>query len=213
MNTSKPEYIIAIGGSGGYLPPVLKFFDQTLIDRVSYVILRHISADAQNLLKDILQKHSKLKVIEAVNNMPVGNNKVYVLPPGYYMTIEDGVLYLQKRIDRHNCAIDIFMESLAADFKERSFAIILSGGGINGVAGAESIKKAGGLVLVQEPSSCQLNELPLKVIDSGYFDHILLPENMPGVIMHYVADHLKQLEKNFIKKKFCLIKGVIDETT
>jgi chemotaxis response regulator CheB len=108
------------------------------------------------LLKDILQKHSKLKVIEAVNNMPVGNNKVYVLPPGYYMTIEDCILYLQKRTARHNCAIDIFMESLAADFKERSFGIILSGVGSNGLKGAASKKKQEVLCWYQIPSRVRL---------------------------------------------------------
>jgi two-component system CheB/CheR fusion protein len=201
MATSKPEYVIAIGGSVGSLAPLLKFFDFTLIDRVCYVILRHIPADTHSVLKEILQHHSKLQVIEAVDNLVVENNKVYILPPAYYMTIKNGILHLQEREGKRNCAVDIFMHSLAADFKERSFAIILSGSGINGVAGAESIKKAGGLVLVQEPSSCQFSELPLKVINSGYFDHILSPENMPGVIMHYVADHLKQLKNGISLKR------------
>lgn len=201
MSTSKPEYIVAIGGSAGYLAPLLKFFDQTLIDKVSYVILRHIPADAQSFLKEILQQHSKLEVTDGMNNMPVENNKVYILPPGYYMTIKQGIFYLQERNGSRNCAIDIFMDSLAADFKERSIGIILSGGGINGVEGAASIKKAGGMVLVQDPSSCEANALPLKVMDSGNFDHVLLPEQMPVVIINYVASHLKKLQNGIPLKR------------
>ena len=201
MSISKPEFIVAIGGSSGYLPAVLKFFDHTLIDRVSYIILRHIPADAQNLLKAILQPHCKLEVKEGADNIPVENNKVYVLPPGYYMTIQDGAFHLQPRNGKINCAIDIFMESLAADLKKKSIAIILSGAGKNGLKGATSIKKAGGLVLVQDPSSCECSTLPLKVIDSGYFDHILLPEQMPHVIMHYVGSYLKRLTGGVLQKK------------
>ncbi|MBS1520903.1 MAG: hypothetical protein JST50_07910 [Bacteroidetes bacterium] len=141
MSTLKPEYIVAIGGATEYLEPLLRFFDRTLNDSVSYVILRHISADAQNLLKEILQPHSKLEVLEGGNNMQVENNKVYVLPTGYYMTIKNKVLNLQERKEARNCAIDIFMDSLAADFKERSIGIFLSGGVSNGVDGATSIKK------------------------------------------------------------------------
>ncbi|HEY9000725.1 MAG TPA: chemotaxis protein CheB [Mucilaginibacter sp.] len=192
MNTSKPEFIVAIGGSSGYLAPLLKFFDRTINDRVSYVILRHISADAQSMLKEILQHHSKLDVVDGTDNMPVENNKVFILPPGYYMTIKNGVLHLKERKDLRNCAIDIFMDSLAADFKERSIGVILSGGGSNGVEGAASIKKEGGIVFVQEPSSCESNALPLKVIDSENYDRILLPEHMPGAILNCVADYLKK---------------------
>ena len=195
MDKSKLVYIIAIGGSAGSLSPLLTFFDNTLIDKVSYVILRHIPADARSLLREILQKHSKLEVIEAANNMPVESNKVYLLPPGHYMTIERGILYLEARIGKRNCAIDIFMESLAADFKERSIVIILSGGGSNGVKGAMSVKKAGGAVLVQDPSSSEAHTMPLNVINSGAADHILLPGQMPEVIMQYVASHLSKLVK------------------
>lgn len=192
MDTSKPEFVVAIGGSVGYLAPLLKIFDNTLIDKVSYVILNHLQPDAPSLLKEILQWHSKLQVIEAMDNMPVENNKVYVLPPGYYMEIKDCTFYLKDRKCSRNCAIDMFMESLAADFKERSIGIILSGGGNNGVEGAASIKEAGGIIFVQDPSSCETSTLPQKVINSGKYDHILLPEQMPRFIMHYVADYLKK---------------------
>ncbi|MBS1525947.1 MAG: chemotaxis protein CheB [Bacteroidetes bacterium] len=192
MNTSKPEFIVAIGGSAGYLLPLFKFFDHTLIDKVSYIILRHINPDAQSHLHRILQSHSKLEVIEAADHMPVENNKVYVLPPGYYLTIKHGILHLQKRSDKINCAIDVFMESLADDFKARSIGIILSGLGKNGLKGVASIKEAGGMVLVQDPTSCEANILPLKIIDSGNFDYVLLPEEMPREILEHVANHLKK---------------------
>ena len=202
MKTSKPEFIVAIGGSAGSLAPLLRFFDRTLNDSISYVVLRHIPADAQSLLREMLQQHSKLEVIEGVNNALIENNKVYLLPPGYYMTITNGILHLKERKSSRNCAIDIFMDSLAADFKERSIGIILSGGGINGVEGTASIKKAGGVVFVQEPSSSESNALPLAVIDSGNFDRILLPEQMPGAIMNCAADYLKNLKnRGLIPKK------------
>jgi len=201
MSTSKPEFIIAIGGSAGFLAPLLSFFDYALNDRVSYVILCHLQTDTPSLLKRIVQWHSKLEVIDGADNIPVENNKVYVLPPGYYMTIKDGILYLQDRKGTRNCAIDIFMKSLAADFGERSVGIILSGTGENGLEGAASIKKAGGFVLVQDPSSCEFDAMPLNVIDSGNFDHILFPEEMPQTILHYVARYLRNLRDGISSKK------------
>ncbi len=44
----------------------------------------------------------------------------------------------------------MFFRSLAASHGD-GFAVILSGGGSDGVLGAKAVKEAGGLVLVQDP--------------------------------------------------------------
>lgn len=195
MSTRKPEFIVAIGGSAGFLAPLLSFFDYTINDRVSYVILCHLPTDTLSLLKEIVQWHSKLEVLTGTDNMPVENNKVYVLPPGYYMTIKDGILHLQDRKkSTRNCAIDIFMESLAADFGERSIGVILSGSGVNGLKGAACVKEAGGIVLTQTPSSCEFDAMPLNIIESGNSDYVLLPQEMPRTILQYVANYLRKLK-------------------
>ena len=62
-NLRNPHYIVAIGGSAGSLKPLIKFFDHTPVDNVSYVVLRHIGRNMQSLLEEILQPHSHLKVV------------------------------------------------------------------------------------------------------------------------------------------------------
>jgi two-component system CheB/CheR fusion protein len=177
---SKPKYIIAIGGSTVFLKPLITFFDHTPTDDVSYVVLRHIGINVQSHLASILQKHSALEIVEVKNNIEIENNKVYILPAGFYMTIENGRFHLQRRLDSHNCAIDIFLESLASEFKNKAIGIILSGAGRNGTKSI--VKKGGGTVLVQKPSSCEFEYMPESAINSGCVDYILLPEEMPGMI-------------------------------
>jgi two-component system CheB/CheR fusion protein len=84
------------------------------------------------------------------------------------MTIHDGRLHLQKRPHGPNCAIDIFLHSLARYYKNKSIAIVHSDTGHNGVKGAEDIKKAGGMVIVQQPSSAETRSMPEHAIQSGY---------------------------------------------
>ena len=139
----KPMYLVAIGGSAGFLKPLLTFFDHTPNDMVSYVILRHIGRNVRSELEQILQAHCLLTVVDATPNMRVENNKVYVLPPGYYMTIKDGRLHLHDRMGPQNCAIDVFMESLAKEYKNDAIGIILSNTGANGTKGIQSIRQEG----------------------------------------------------------------------
>jgi two-component system CheB/CheR fusion protein len=187
----KPRYIVAIGGSAGSLKPMIKFFDHTPVDDISYVVLRHIVRNMQSLLEEILQLHSPLKVIEVTHDMEVEKNTVYILPAGFYMTIKNGHFHLHQRIGPVNCAIDIFMESLAKEYKEKSIGIILSGLGTNGTKGVISIKQAGGNTIVQKPSSCEFDHMPESAIKTGCVDDVARPEEMPAMIEQHVRERSK----------------------
>jgi len=180
-----PAYIAAIGSSAGGLRPMQAFFSQLLPDNTSYVIVRHIGDEAKSHLREILQKNSYLEVTEAEDNMPVEKNKVYILPAGSYMTIRNGRLHLQKRNGGHNCAIDIFLHSLAGEYKHKAIAVVLSGSGRNGVKGVGDVKAAGGMVIVQQPSSAEFPSMPQHAIQTGHADQILLPDKMPAAIRHF----------------------------
>ncbi|HET7897044.1 MAG TPA: chemotaxis protein CheB, partial [Flavisolibacter sp.] len=105
-----------------------------------------------------------------------------------YLTVKEGRFdLLQRTAELYNDAIDIFLLSLAQnENNKKAVAVILSGKGSDGRKGAEAIKKAGGLVIVQAPESCEFNSMPQQVIDSGYADFVLLPEDMAPVIQGYV---------------------------
>ncbi|RYZ25066.1 MAG: hypothetical protein EOO10_19240 [Chitinophagaceae bacterium] len=82
--------------------------------------------------------------------MRIEKDKVYLPPPSMYMTVKNGILYLQKRVKVDpfpNRSIDIFLRSLADDKGKNSIAVILSGAGSDGTIGATAAKVAGDLSL------------------------------------------------------------------
>ncbi len=173
-----------------------ELFDHTPSDAVSYVIVQHLSPDHKSFMKELLVKHSKLKIYVAENGMKVISNCVYVLPEGKIMTITDGKLMLKNRQrSTPNSAIDIFFNSMAEDLGNKSVAIVLSGNGSDGTKGIEAIKKVGGMVIVQDPQSTKFNSMPLSAIESGYYDYILAPKQIPLQIVKYIQQ--KTLACNF----------------
>jgi two-component system CheB/CheR fusion protein len=193
----KPAYIVAIGGSAYSLTPLIKFFQHTASGRVSYVVLRHVGTGARSELLHILQKHSSLDVKLVEEGMAMENDMVYLLPQGYYMTIDDSGFHLKKRTEIRNCAIDVFMKSLATQYKSKTFGVLLSGSNNNGTEGIISIKHAGGKVIVQDPSSCQFDQMPKTAIRSGCVDIVALPEQMPGLIRKFIQNpHYNHLAAN-----------------
>jgi len=186
---AKDQFIIAIGYSAGGLAPLKGFFDCTPLDDVTYVVLSHLSMDFTSEMKNILSKHSLLEIKEAEDGMSVERNKIYVLPSKKIMRIGDGKLILYSRYATAlypNWAINIFMESLAEERGDKSIGVILSGSGTDGVKGVHCIKQAGGMVLAQTPQSSQHPSMPDHAIQAGDVDFVLLPEEMPAVIQHYV---------------------------
>lgn len=180
-------YIIAIGASAGGMEAIHLLFDHTPEDGVSYVIIQHLSPDHKSFMAELLAKHSKMKIFEADDNMPVVPNCVYLMPKGKNMTISNRKLLLtESQPNQPNTAIDIFLNSLAEDQKDKSIAVILSGAGTDGTKGIAAIKKYGGLVIVQDPESAKFNGMPNSAIQSGNADVILAPQLIPEEIIAYL---------------------------
>ena len=190
---SEEKFIVAIGSSAGGLYAMKSFFDSTPNDHVTYIILRHVSHDFQSKLHEVLQHYSKLKITEAENGKLIEQNTVYMQPPAMYMTIKNDRLYLESRLNYPlypNRSTDIFLSSLSKSMGKKSIAVILSGGGTDGTKGACAIKHAGGMVIAQGPGSCEYASMPNNVIKAGCVDHVLLPEEMPPVIVEHVNERL-----------------------
>lgn len=182
------NYIVALGASAGGQKALEEFFDNTLVDAISYVIVTHLQPDFKSYLTQIIGKHSALQVCEAENNMLVEPNKVYVMPENTTMTIEDNRLKLKKRdlALPLNHAIDIFFTSLSQQKEIDTIAIIFSGMGRDGRKGAEAIAESGGLIIVQDPLTAQHPSMPAHVMKGRYADLILSPKDMPQHIRDYV---------------------------
>ena len=212
------QYIIAIGASAGGLEAISAFFDYTPLDSVSYIVIQHLSADFKSQMVQILSQHSKLKVVEAVENVDIITNTVYLIPSSKFMTVEKGRLILsdKKNHPSPHKTIDYFFSSLAKERGNKAIGIILSGTGNDGSKGVEAIKHAGGIVLVQDPDTAGFNGMPLAAIATDCVDNILSPESMPQVIEEYVKDGLsesstnqlsEQINEKELEQIFKLIKG------
>ena len=184
------RFLAAIGGSAGVLEPLRAFFDHTPSDQLSYVILRHLAPTHQSQLKQILRKHSRLEIIEVDRDMPLEKNKIYLMPPDKYLVISNETFHLVERnAQGPNRAVDIFFQSMAWDHGAKSIAVVLSGAGTDGTAGAKYVKEAGGMVIAQHPSSCEYPSMPMHVIESGSADELAFPQDMPAIIRKHIKEH------------------------
>ncbi|MCX2574891.1 chemotaxis protein CheB [Pedobacter sandarakinus] len=198
------KYIVAIGASAGGLEAIHEFFDHMPANTsFSFVVIQHLSSDYKSLLVELVAKHTHMKVFEAVNEMAIQQDCVYIIPNNKLMTVSHGRLKLAEKslIKAPNTAIDHFLYTLAKDKKEKAIAIILSGTGTDGTKGIQAIKEAGGMVIVQEPGSAKFDGMPNSAISSGNADFILQPADMHRELFNYVNEEpIKILENGKINE-------------
>lgn len=146
----------------------------------SFVVIQHLSSDHKSLMAELLSRHTAMKVMEAANNVRIDPDCVYVIPNNRNITVHNRTLLLSGKEQGRspNMAIDIFLHSLAQDIGDKAVAVILSGTGSDGTKGIMEIKKAGGLVFVQDPATSKFDGMPYSAISSGCVDYILAPESI-----------------------------------
>ncbi len=68
---------------------------------------------------------------------------------------------------------DLLFESVAASYKDRAIAVVLTGTGADGSMGVQAIKKMGGTLIVQDKNTCEFFGMPAAAIQSAAVDFIL----------------------------------------
>jgi two-component system, chemotaxis family, CheB/CheR fusion protein len=123
---------------------------------MAFVLIQHLDPK-QSMMVDLLTGHTPMRVLQAADGMQLERDHVYLIPPGAYLEIRDGVLRLSKPLERHGARMpfDFFLRSLAEECGERAICAILSGTGTDGSLGLKAVKEKGGLVIAQDPQEAE----------------------------------------------------------
>jgi len=179
MATSRPSFIVGIGGSAGGLRAYEALLD-ALPARMgmAYVFVCHMLPSANSLLAKILSKHTKMPVLVASAAMPIRKNHVYVIPPDADLLIDGETFKVVSPRSKRNAQIDIFFTSLAEARAARAIGIILSGYDGDGTEGCRLSKAKGGTTFAQDMSA-EVGDMPLGALAAGFIDSVLPPDRIP----------------------------------
>ncbi|MET0462733.1 MAG: CheR family methyltransferase [Chitinophagaceae bacterium] len=172
--------VVGIGASAGGLEAVSELLKNVpLSTGMAFLYVQHLSPEHESLLSSILPKVSKIPVQEAVNGMIIRPDTLIVIPAKKEMTIRDGKILLSPRLQKNkvNVLIDVFFTSLAEEFQEKAFGVILSGNATDGTHGLEVIKSSGGITFAQDDSA-KFTSMPHSAISAGVVDFVLSPSEI-----------------------------------
>ena len=140
------------------------------------LILQHLSAAHPSQLAQILARRTRLEVKEAAAHDRLRQGTIFTAPPGLHLLVDpDGIVSFSHRppVNHVRPAADRLFESIAGSFGARSIAVVLTGTGRDGAMGAQVVKRAGGIVIVQDEVTSEFFGMPREAIQAGLVDRIL----------------------------------------
>ncbi|MFZ1990104.1 MAG: chemotaxis response regulator protein-glutamate methylesterase [Alphaproteobacteria bacterium] len=181
--------VLAIGSSTGGPQALMSFFE-SLAGKISVpvVITQHMPPTFTGILAEQLAKVSCTPATEGSNGEALELGRIYVAPGGHHMLLyRSGGNVLIKLDDgpaENFCrpAVDPMFRSLSATYGVGVLAVVLTGMGQDGRAGAQEIVKNGGTILVQDQATSVVWGMPGAVAEAGLASAVLpLPEIAPKV--------------------------------
>ncbi len=162
---------------------------------LSIIIVQHQHPESDDFIAKFLDDRCSLTVKQADEKESILPGVIYIAPPNYHLLVEEDKtlsLSTNKRVHYARPSIDILFESAADVFGEKLVGIILTGANEDGSHGIRKIKESGGLTIVQDPDTAEVDTMPKAAIASTKIDYILPLEKIGPFICTLYGLWLKE---------------------
>lgn len=168
---------IVIGCSAGGLSALQVVLGGLAADlAVPVVVCCHTGSSDVGMLCDLLQRHSRLPVLEAIERIGPAGGNVYVAPSGYHLLLERDArfaLSADAKVGFSRPSIDVLFASAAEAWGAALVGVVMTGANKDGADGLHRIRAAGGLGIVQQPDDAEVPTMPQAAIDIAGADHVV----------------------------------------
>lgn len=177
----KPPRALLIGSSTGGPQALMKVIAPLagVIDRVPVLIVQHMPATFTTILAEHLSRIVERPVREPRDGDPIVPGTVFLAPGGRHMVVarhdKQPVIRLEDGPAVNFCkpAVDPMFETASAFWDGAVQAVILTGMGHDGTAGARALVAAGGSVIAQDEASSVVWGMPGSVAQAGICSAVL----------------------------------------
>jgi two-component system chemotaxis response regulator CheB len=178
--------VVALAASAGGLNALTHVLGALPRDfPAALVVVQHLDRRHRSLMAELLNRRTQLPVKEAEEGEKIEAGHAYTAPPDRHLLVNaDRTVSLTQSELVHfvRPSADLLFESVAASFRDRAIAVVLSGSGKDGAMGVVAVKKMGGTVIVQTATSADFDGMPGAARATGSADFVLaLDEIAPAL--------------------------------
>lgn len=154
------------------------------------VVVQHIYPHSPSYMDLLLRRETALQVKPAESGEVLRPGVVYTPVPDRHLVVAaDGTLCLENgpKVNFTRPAADKLFTSLAATYRSRAIAVVLTGRESDGKLGVLALKRQGGMVIAQDPATCAYASMPQAAIDTGKVDIVLPPDQIAAALIDVIG--------------------------
>lgn len=171
--------LIAVGASTGGTEALKEFLSHLPQEIPGLLIVQHMPETFTRSFAARLNELCRIRVEEAVSDMPVLPGHAYVAPGHSHLLVEKSgstyrtLLSKDPPFNRHRPSVDLLFQSVAKVAGKNATGVILTGMGKDGASGMLEMKRAGAYNFAQDEATCTVFGMPKEAIALGAVDEIL----------------------------------------
>ena len=183
--------IIVIGTSAGGLKALSAVLAEIPADiGAAIFVVQHLAADRESLLPKLLGDVTSLPVSSPLDNEPFSTGHVYVAAPDHHLLLSDDRVRVMRgpQENRYRPSIDALFRSAARSHGSRVIGMVLTGYLDDGTVGLQTIKKRGGITVVQDPREAEYPSMPRIALRYVKVDHTVPIADAGALLVRLVAE-------------------------
>jgi two-component system, chemotaxis family, protein-glutamate methylesterase/glutaminase len=144
------------------------------------LVVQHRYRTSNEGLPAFFRRRTELQVVDAEDKQWIKPGTVYLAPANYHLLLSHGEMHLSvdDAVAYSRPSVDVLFESAAEAYGDRVVAVVLTGANADGARGAAKVKKAGGFLVVQDPTDAEAPSMPEAAIAATRVDRILRLERI-----------------------------------
>ncbi|ACO45084.1 chemotaxis protein CheB [Deinococcus deserti] len=191
--------VVVIGASAGGVESLMQLAASFPADfPLPILVVQHVSPRATSTLPQILQRSGPLAASHAVDGQRVMPGHIYVAVPDHHLLIEDGHLIVARgpKENRFRPSANALFRSAAYAYGPGVIAVVLSGMLDDGASGLWTVKRRGGVAVVQDPADAMFDEMPRNALGQVNVDHVVPLSGLAPLLTRLAQDPAAQVEEN-----------------
>lgn len=183
--------IVVVGASAGGIPALMDFVSALpeSFPAAIFVVL-HIPPSSPSKLPEILTRVGRLQAVHPSRTEKVRSGVIYVAPPDRHLLVENGSVLVRTGPKENRCrpSIDALFRSASYAYGSRVIGVVMSGVLDDGTSGLWTIKRRGGLAMVQNPNEAWFADMPSNAIRQVDVDYSVRASEIGKLLQRLVTE-------------------------
>lgn len=180
---------------------------------LAFVVVHHAQS-GEWTLTEATRSRTSLPVVEISDGTNLQANHIYLAPPGMGVVV-DALSFRASESDSRSLRRvgDGLFRSLALEWGERAYGILLAGSGSDGLLGLQAIRECDGITIVQNSQGAAEGSSFQRALIGDYADRSLPPEEMGPFLLEIATSRGEETQENGLESGDAKLEYHLGEVT